>query len=226
MDREVVFAQKGKEAASNSLAALQTKYDALVSQQSNWDALNTATEKINLVFNLLENADSEEQKELRHYRDHCKTLEDENAAMQKRFKDADSKLANSERSGASLRQTLTQAQLRSEEWERLAKAAQGSAEMLETKLEQAEQTQSQLDADYQLVKVQLDEKEADSRLQAVSVVYKWTACCTDGIASGSCYEAATASRCARIEMLASAKRTGEVECEPALFSGSAIPPTH
>lgn len=122
------------------------------------------------MFNLLENADSEEQKELRHYRDHCKTLEDENVAIQKRFKDLESKLANSERSVTTVRQTLGQAQQRSEEWERLAKAAQGTAEMLETKLEQAEQTQAQLDADYEFAKMQLDEKEADSRLQSVSIL--------------------------------------------------------
>ena len=87
--------------------------------------------------------------------------------MQKRLKDLESKLANSERSGTTARQTLAQAQQRSEEWERLAKAAQGTAEMLETKLEQAEQTQAQLDADYEFAKMQLDEKEADSRLQSV-----------------------------------------------------------
>ncbi|KAF9480431.1 hypothetical protein BDN70DRAFT_912709 [Pholiota conissans] len=165
LDRELRFANAEKETASKALAGLQAKYDVLTSQQSNWEALNAATEKINMVFNLLENADSEEQKELRHYRDHSKVLEDENAAIHKRIKDAESRLANSERSTATLRQTLSQAQQRSEEWERLAKTAQGTVEMLETKLEQAEQTQSQLDADYQFVKMQLDEKDADDRLK-------------------------------------------------------------
>lgn len=176
MDQELRFAHTEKETTSKALAGLQAKYDVLTSQQSNWEALNAATEKINMVFNLLENADSEEQKELRHYRDHSKLLEDENTALHKRIKDAESRLANTERSGATVRQTLTQAQQRSEEWERLAKAAQGTVEMLETKLEQAEQTQSQLDADYQFVKMQLDEKEADGRLKQVRLfrTKNWT----------------------------------------------------
>ncbi|KAF8971587.1 hypothetical protein BDZ97DRAFT_1787214 [Flammula alnicola] len=154
LEQGLGFANKEKQTVSKDLAALQAKHDALVSQQSNWEALNAATEKINMVFHLLENADNEEQKELRHYRDRSK----------KRFKDMDTKLANNERATATARQSLSQAQQRSVEWERRAKEYEGKLELLQTKFEQAEQTQSQLEADYSLVKLQLEDREADSRL--------------------------------------------------------------
>lgn len=164
----VEFANKEKDTASKALEDLGRHHAHLMSQQNNWDALSAATEKINMVFHLLENADSEEQKELRHYRDQSKVLEDENLAMQKRFKDLETKMANNDRTLTTTRQTLTQAQQRSSEWERRAKECEGQLEMVQTKFEQAEQTQSQLDADYQLAKMQLEEQEAEGRLRKVS----------------------------------------------------------
>lgn len=174
LELTVGFADKETETAAKALESLQRQHTQLLSQQNNWDALSAATEKINMVFHLLENADSEEQKELRHYRDQSKVLEEENMALQKRFKDLETKLANNDRTLAATRQTLTQAQQRSSEWERLAKECEGELEMVRTRFDQAEQTQSQLDADYQLVKMQLEEQEAESRLRVVSIS---KACC-------------------------------------------------
>ncbi|PPQ90421.1 hypothetical protein CVT25_014939 [Psilocybe cyanescens] len=165
LELSVEFANKEKDTASKALEDLGRQHAHLMSQQNNWDALSAATEKINMVFHLLENADSEEQKELRHYRDQSKVLEDENLAMQKRFKDLETKMANNDRTLTTTRQTLTQAQQRSSEWERRAKECEGQLEMVQTKFEQAEQTQSQLDADYQLAKMQLEEQEAEGRLR-------------------------------------------------------------
>ncbi|KAH9487164.1 hypothetical protein JR316_0001233 [Psilocybe cubensis] len=161
----IEFAKKETENVTKALESLQRQHTQLLSQQNNWDALSAATEKINMVFNLLENADSEEQKELRHYRDQSKVLEDENMALQKRFKDLETKLANNDRTLTATRQSLTQAQQRSSEWERRAKECEGELEMVRTKFEQSEQTQSQLEADYQLVKMQLEEQEAEGRLR-------------------------------------------------------------
>ncbi|KAJ3512730.1 hypothetical protein NLJ89_g3354 [Agrocybe chaxingu] len=164
LEFEVTFANREKDTATKTLEAVQKQHDLLVSQQSNWDILSAAAEKINMVYSLLENADDEEQQEFRHHRERSKALESENAALQKRLKEFEAKLANSEKASATARQTLTQAQQRSTEWERRAKEYEGQLEMVRTQLEQAEQTQSQLDADYSLVKLQLEEREADSRL--------------------------------------------------------------
>lgn len=69
----------------------------------------------------------------------------------------------SERNAASARQTLAQVQQRTTDWEHRAKEAEGQLEAVQTKLDQAEQTHAQLDADYSLVKLQLDEREAEDR---------------------------------------------------------------
>ncbi|KAF8168344.1 hypothetical protein B0H34DRAFT_685136 [Crassisporium funariophilum] len=161
---DITFAAREKEATAKAFEVLQKERDVLSSQQANWDVLHAATEKINMVYKLLENADDEEQQELRHHRDRAKALEGENVTLQKRFKDLEAKVANSDRNAATARQSLTQAQQRSTEWERRAKDYEGQLELVQTKLDQAEQTQSQLDADYSMVRLQLEEQEADGRL--------------------------------------------------------------
>lgn len=145
------------------------QHDGLVLQQSKWDVLTAATEKINMVYKLLENADDEEQKELRHHRDRSKALENENVTLQKRFKELEAKVANSDKAATTMRQSLTQAQQRSTEWERRAKDYESQLEVVQTKLDQAEQTQSQLETDLSILKVQVEEQEANSRLSQVSL---------------------------------------------------------
>jgi len=147
---------------------LQRQHEQLISQQRNWDTLNAASEKINLVYKLLENADEEDQQELRLQRERTRALEAESAAMQKRLKDADVKLSHADKTANTALHTLTMAQQRSTEWELRAKEYEGQLEMVQTKLEQAEQTHSQLETDYNIAKVQLEEHEADSRLVQVS----------------------------------------------------------
>ncbi|KAF9560205.1 hypothetical protein CPC08DRAFT_665707 [Agrocybe pediades] len=165
LEMEVDFAHREKGSISKSYELLQSQHEQLSSQQNNWDTLRSATEKINLVFNLLENADSEEQKELRHFRDRSQALEEDNVSLQKRVQDLEGMLGNSDRSAATTRQTLAQAQQRSAEWERRAKESEAQLEMVQTKFEQGEQTHSQLEADYQLAKMQLEEREAANRMQ-------------------------------------------------------------
>lgn len=147
---------------------LQKQHDALALQQSNWDAITAATEKMNMICTLLDNADNEELKELRHHRDRSQALENENMALQKRSRELEAKVANSDRAATTMRQSLTQAQQRSTEWERRAKDYESELEMVQTKLDQAEQTQSQLETDLSILKVQVEEQEADSRLTQVS----------------------------------------------------------
>lgn len=169
LELDVTLAAREKETTWKAFETLQKQHDTLALQQSNWDAITAATEKINMVYNLLENADDEEQKELRHHRDRSQALENENMALQKRLKECEAKVANSDRAATTMRQSLTQAQQRSTEWERRAKDYESQLEMVQTKFDQAEQTQAQLEADLSLLKVQLEEQEADSRLSQVSL---------------------------------------------------------
>ncbi|KAJ6573908.1 hypothetical protein DFH09DRAFT_981482 [Mycena vulgaris] len=164
LDLQATFAARDKDSALQALNALQKQHDHLTSQQSHWDDLRHASGQIEMLTNLIGQADNEELKELRHVRDRSKVLEGEHAALLKRFKDQESKVANSEKAALTARQSLSQAQQRSSEWEKRAKEYEAQLEMTQTKLDQAEQTQSQLDADYSLVKLQLEEREADERL--------------------------------------------------------------
>lgn len=167
---QATFASRDKESVTQALSALQQQYDHLASQQSHWDDLHRASEKIEMLTHLVGQADNEELKDLRRYRERTKLLESEHAALQKRFKEQESKVGNSERAALAARQSLAQAQQRSSEWERRAKEYEGQLEMTQTKLDHAEQTQAQLDADYSLVKLQLEEREADDRLAKVNFV--------------------------------------------------------
>jgi len=149
---------------------LQIEHDRLVSQQTHWDDLHRAAEQIETLTTLIGQADNEEIRELKRVRDRSNKLESDYTALQKRVKDQESKITNSERAAATARQSLTQAQQRASEWERRAKEHEGELELTRTKLDQADQTHAQLDADYSLVKLQLEEQEADHRLAKVCSV--------------------------------------------------------
>ncbi|KAF8213800.1 hypothetical protein K438DRAFT_1707702 [Mycena galopus ATCC 62051] len=164
LDLQATFATRDKDSASQALNALQKQYDHLTSQQSHWDDLRHASAQIEMLTNLIGQADNEELKDLRHVRDRSKVLEGEHAALLKRFKDQEAKVANSEKAAMTARQSLSAAQQRSSDWEKRAKEYEAQLEMTRNKLDQVEQTQSQLDADYSLVKLQLEEREADERL--------------------------------------------------------------
>jgi lipopolysaccharide biosynthesis regulator YciM len=87
-----------------------------------------------------------------------------------RYKDLENTFTASERNTASARQNLVQVQQRTTEWERRAVEAEGQLESLQTKLDQAEQAHAQLDADYSLVKLQLEEREAEDRAAKVCCI--------------------------------------------------------
>ena len=85
-----------------------------------------------------------------------------------RYKEQSGKFATLERTAAIARENIGQAQARAGEWEKKAREFEGEVERLSTVVEQGEQTRSQLDADYQLAKIQLDEVDAEKRLAKVS----------------------------------------------------------
>jgi chromosome segregation ATPase len=156
-----------KEAAAQALEQVQKQNEELIMQQSHWDSLRQAAEKIDALTNLIGQADTEDLKELRFARDRVKALEAEHATLQKRLKEAENKVSNSDRAASTVRQTFAQAQQRSAEWERRTKEAEGQLELTQTKLEQAEQTQAQLETDMSLARLQLEERDAEDRLAKV-----------------------------------------------------------
>ncbi|KAI0327259.1 hypothetical protein GY45DRAFT_1437070 [Cubamyces sp. BRFM 1775] len=164
LELRATFVQREKDALAEELVAQKRQNEELLSQQGNWDDLRHATEQIQILASMMSQTDQEEIKELRRIRDRSKVLEGEHAAMQRRVKECETKIANQEKLAQTSRQSLVQARQRAEEWERRAKEAEGQLELTQTKLDQVEQSHSQLDADYSLVKLQLEERDAEERL--------------------------------------------------------------
>jgi hypothetical protein len=164
----VAAASRCQQAAEQSLTVLQKQHDDLAAQQSHWVDLRHVSDQVKTLTALLAQADNDEPSILKHMRDRCHLLEGDYVALQKRFKEQEANAANSEKAAFVARQNLSQAQQRASEWERRAKEYEGKLEMTQTRLDQAEQTQAQLEADYSLSMLQLEEREADSRLAKVS----------------------------------------------------------
>lgn len=164
LELQATFAVRDKESVVQSLATLQQQYDHLSLQESHWDDLRRAADKIDVLATLIGQADNDELKELRRYRDRTRLLESEHAALQKRFKEQESKISNSEKAALTARQSLAQAQQRSSEWERRAKEYEGQLDTTQTRLDQAEQMHAQLEAEHTLLNLQLEEREANERL--------------------------------------------------------------
>ncbi|KAF4572487.1 hypothetical protein EYR36_006993 [Pleurotus pulmonarius] len=164
LDVQLTLSKRDKDAAEHSLLVVQQQNDYLTSQQDHWDALKATSAQLDVLTKLVSQGDQEELKELRQVRERSKILESEHTSLLKRFRDQENKATNTEKANNQLRQSLAQNQQRALEWERRAKEYEGQLELTRTQLEQSEQTHSQLEADYSLAKLQLDEREADDRL--------------------------------------------------------------
>ncbi|TFY56879.1 hypothetical protein EVJ58_g7367 [Rhodofomes roseus] len=164
LDLRVTFVTREKDIVADELATQHRQYSDLIAQQNNWEDLRTAAEQIQALTNLVGQADTEELKELRRIRDRSKTIESEHAALQRRVKEYEIKLSASEKVAQASKQSLVQAQQRAVEWERRAKDATNELETTQQKLDNAEEARAQLDADYSLAKLQLEERDAEERL--------------------------------------------------------------
>lgn len=164
------FAKRDKESVQQALQLLQADRDHLAAQQSHWEDLRRASEQIEALTKHIGRVDSEEVAELKRVRDRSKLLESEHVALQKRFKDQETKIGNIERASTTARQSLAQAQQRSAEWEKRAKEFEADAERLTTAVDQGEQTRVQLEADISLAKLQLGEHEAQERMFKVRLL--------------------------------------------------------
>ncbi|KAA1475416.1 hypothetical protein DENSPDRAFT_783512 [Dentipellis sp. KUC8613] len=164
LEMQAGFAMRDKDAAIEALTALQRDHDNLLSQQGHWDDLRRTTEQLDMLTAMMTQNNEPELKELRRVRDKSKILEGEYAALQRRFKDQEHKATSSDRAAAAARNNLTQAQQRAAEWEKRAKEYEAELEGMRTSYDHADEKVAQLETDYSLAKLQLEEKEADERL--------------------------------------------------------------
>ncbi len=161
LETQVGFATRDKEAAVEVLAAVRKENDALVSQQSHWEDLRRANEQLEQLSALVSQAQTTEPelKELRRVRDRFKVLEGEYTTLQRRYKEQEARVNSSDRAASTARASLAQAQ----------RAIENEAVLEETQAarEQAEDRAAQLDVEHSLVRMQLDEKDAEERLTMV-----------------------------------------------------------
>ncbi|KAH9053318.1 hypothetical protein EDB87DRAFT_1652018 [Lactarius vividus] len=159
------FASRDKDAAVEALAALRKENDALVSQQSHWEDLRRANEQLEQLAALVSKAQAPtSEPELKELRRAAKVLESEHATLQRRYKEQETRVANSERAASTTRASLAQAQQRADEWEQRANEYEVEIEDAHMGREQAEDRAAQLEAEHGLLRMQLDEKDAEERL--------------------------------------------------------------
>ena len=156
LEVRATIAEKEKEATAATLNRLNTEH-------SHWDTVKETSEKVDMLTKLLGEVESDEIKHLRQYQERTKTIEADYVQLQKRVKELETKVANSEKVATTTKSGLLQAQQRASDWEKTAKEYEGELEMVKTRLDQAEQTHDQLDTDYSMLKMQFEEKEADDR---------------------------------------------------------------
>jgi chromosome segregation ATPase len=169
LETQAGFASRDKEAAVEALSALRTEHDTLLSQQTQWEDLRRTTEQLEHLSALVTQAQTNEPelKELRRVRDRSKVLEGEYAALQRRYKEQETRSTSSDRAASSARASLAQAQQRATEWEERANEHESALSEAQAAREDAEDRMVQLAEDYALVKIQLDEKDAEERLAKV-----------------------------------------------------------
>lgn len=163
-----LIAVRENEILSEELTSERKRNDELISQQSNWDDFRRVSEQLQSLASLVGQADNEEVKELRNIRDKHRLLESDHAALQRRLRDQDNKIANSERAALAARQSLSQAKDRAAEWEKRARDYEYDLKSTRSRLEEVEQAHSQLDTEFSLIKLQLEERDAEERLMKVS----------------------------------------------------------
>ena len=164
----VSFANREKQLLASEIDALRKQGEALASQQSQLEDIRRTSEQIQSLAALVGQASDEEVQELKRTRDNFRALEADHAALQRRFKDQETKAANNEKTALATRQSLTQAQQRAVEWEKRAKDYEQELESVRSRFTDVEQAHSQLDADYSVLKLQVEERDAEERLTRVS----------------------------------------------------------
>lgn len=169
LETQAGLASRDKEAAVEALAALRTEHDTLLSQQTQWEDLRRTTEQLEHLSALVTQAQTNEPelKELRRVRDRSKVLEGEHAALQRRYKEQEMRSTSSDRTASTARANLAQAQQRAIEWEERANEHESALSEAQAAREDAEDRIAQLVEDHALMKMQLEDKDAEERLAKV-----------------------------------------------------------
>ena len=161
------IAVRDKDSAAASAKALQKRLDEVQSHDEQWDTLRRACAQMTELSSMMGQTDTRELQELREVRDRAKVLEGEHAALKRRFKEQDGKMANAEKIAFTARQSLTQAQQRAAEWERRANEYESDLNAMRDQIEKESEGHSQLEQEHAVLKMQVEERDAEERLAKV-----------------------------------------------------------
>lgn len=142
---------------------LERELELLTSEQSHWEEVRRTSERVEQLIQAFNNAESKELSELRATSDKAKILEGEHLALQKRLKEAESRIVNLERAAQSAKQNVAMAQDHATEVEQRNKDLETELDATRARLEETEDIRMQLDSDLALVKLQLEEREQAER---------------------------------------------------------------
>lgn len=156
------------DAATENSERWQQEHSRLLSQQQHWDDLRRTADQVENLAALIGKADNEELQELRRIRDHNRVLESEHAALLKRYKDQEGKLANFERVTFTARQNLAGANQRASDWEKRAKEHESNADGYRTKWQKGEDLLVQQSAELASLQLRLEQRDAEEQAAQVS----------------------------------------------------------
>ncbi|VDB86823.1 unnamed protein product [Peniophora sp. CBMAI 1063] len=160
-EMQAAIASRDKEAAQTALAEAQRERAAQPEPSNHYAELRTMMEALQ---SQLSQRDEGELADARAARDRAKALEGEYAALQRRFRDQETRATSADRAAAQARTSLQQAQARAAEWEKRARDVEHEAQTAQARAEDAESRAKALEADREVDKMQSEEKDAQERL--------------------------------------------------------------
>ena len=160
MEIQSSSAAKDLEHTNQMQTRLLSEIDLLKAQQSQSEELRRTADKVDALTQLINASDNEETAEMRRIRDESKALEREHALYQKRCVDQEAKIATFQKTAATSKQSIAQAQQKSAEWERRALFSEDELENSRNQLQESLEAQRELENEMSAIK---DEAESNAR---------------------------------------------------------------
>jgi chromosome segregation ATPase len=161
---EAEWTLNDKATLERELKHTSAERDRLLSKQNADIDLRKTKSDVETMLQMLRARQDKEQEESQALRVSNKVLESEQLALQRRFKEQESKLTNVERASTTARQNLAQAQQRASDWEKKAKDFEGQMENGNLKLMQIEEAKGQVEVECGSLRAEIEEQDASHKV--------------------------------------------------------------
>jgi hypothetical protein len=163
LEIELAWAKEDRENCLRDLKSIRHDRDRVLEKFTQNDECHSA-QKIDLLVQLMRDYESRDKDENRSIRDQSKVLEGEHNALQKRFREQESKLSNVERAAATARQNLSQAQHRAAEGEKRVRELEDTVDRCRVQINQLEGIKEKRDEEIGTLKVEFESRCAEHRV--------------------------------------------------------------